>query len=407
MTSGIEDAVFPAERTDPSHPPGCYVADPRRSPRRVALRYGGKAWLVTGYEDARKVLADPSFSSDSTRPGYPHFPLAARERIPGHFVSMDPPEHTRLRRSVAAKFRPRALRSIEPSISALANRLVISGIGRPAGFDLVAHIATPLHGGVMVELLGVPAGDQHLFQECARQLQRHDSSTASRMTAAGRLARYLGDVLKTPDALRAGTMLEELARNLATGEITGSEAVAIASLSIVAGLETTVGLLALTVLALVRDRSQWELVLENPQRWAMPAVDEALRYWSVVQHGVARVATRTVVLSGRRIAVGDAVVVHLPTANRDPEVYSDAGSFDVSRDPRKHLAFGHGPHHCLGAPLARMETMAVIMALIRNAPNLRLVQSESEISYLHDMLIYGVRELLLTAQPPQQPGGDN
>lgn len=407
MRTGPGDCLFPAERTDPSHPPGQYVADPARIPRRVALRYGGEAWLVTGYHDAREVLANSGCSSDSTRQGYPLFPLAAHKRIPGHFISMDPPEHTRLRRTVAAMFMPPALRSIEPYISGLAHQLVASGRDRTGGFDLVAHIATPLHGGVIAELLGVPAEDQRLFQECTRQLQQHDSSVVSRTAAAGRLGRYLAGLLAAPDALRPGTMLHTLGRSLTAREITQSEAVAVASLSIVAGLETTVGLLALTVLALLKDRRQWELVTQSHEWWAGAAVDEGLRYWSVVQHGVARVATRDMMLSGQRIAAGDAVVVHVPTANRDPRVYADADSFDIKRSTRTNLGFGHGPHYCLGASLARMEMTAAISELATIMPDLRLDRSESELSYLHHMLIYGVEELPLVARAPDEPGGQN
>jgi cytochrome P450 monooxygenase len=397
--------AFPLERLDPSHPPARYVSGQARLPRRVPLAYGGDAWLVTGYADSRRVLGDPAFSSDPTRPGYPSFPLAPRERVAGHFLSMDPPEHTRLRRIVAPVFSISPLRSMEPFITTLADRLVAGADQHPT-FDLVSHVSVPLHGGTLAELLGVPAADQRLFQDCTRQLQRHSASAATRLAASARLARYLTGVLASPDAPTRDNLLGRLARSRDGGEITPAEAVSMASLILVAGMETTVALLALTVLALVRDGRQWDLVAGHPERWAGPAVQEALRYWTVVQHGVARVATRDAELSGQRISAGDAVVVHLPTANRDPRVYARADAFDITRDAHQHVAFGHGLHRCLGASLAQIEVTAAVRSLARQAPRLALARPEPDIFYLHHMLVYGLRELHLTSRAGQ-PGGDN
>jgi cytochrome P450 len=406
MRPPAEQWCFPAERGDPAHPPRQYAAGSTGNLRKVPLSYGGTAWLVTEYDDARRVLSDPSFSSDSTRRGYPVFPLAPREKIPGHFISMDAPEHTRLRHSVAAPFRPGTLSAIEPYLAGVAERLITAARDHAAEFDLVSQVAVPLHGDVLAELLGVPAGGHHLFQECARQMQRHDSSAVRRAAAAGRIGRYVGELLSASTQLRAGTILNLLRDSTATGENSQDEAVAMASLSIVAGFETTVGSLALTVLSLLRDRRQWDMVRESPGRWAAAAVDEGLRFWSVAQHGVARVATRDVALSGQKITAGEAVVVHLPSANRDPRVYSQADAFDITRNARNHLSFGHGPHHCLGAPLARMEMTAAIAALASITPGLRLSRP-SDLSYLHHMLVFGVAELPLTAHGPLTPEGDN
>jgi cytochrome P450 len=389
--------TFPLRRSDPACPPPDYVSELSRPPSRVALAYGGEAWLITSFADARQVLADAHFSSDSTRPGYPSFPLATRERVPGHFLSMDAPEHTRLRRVVASGFSASSLRGIRPFITALASRLVTEAV--PARtFDLVSQVAVPMHGGVIAELLGVPAVDQPLFQACTRQLQRHDASAASRLAATTKLSRYLTNVLDRGDSGSQDTMIGVLARSRDAGSITQAEAVAAASLVLVAGLETTVGLAALTVLALLRERLQWDLVVGRSERWADAAVNEALRYWSPVQHGVARVATSDVEVRGHVIRAGDAVVVHLPTANRDPQVHADPDRFDITRDERGHLAFGHGPHHCLGAALAHAEVSAILTALARQAPALALAQSEDDLCYLDNMLVYGLQELYLSVQ---------
>ena len=399
----MKELIFPSARTDPSHPPAAYVHDPSCRPRRTRLAYGGEAWLVTSFHDARQVLADSAFSSDSSRTDYPNFPLALRTRVPGHFVSMDAPEHTRLRKVVAAGFSPSGVKAIEPFIVALAGQF-LAAARRNGSFDLVSDVAVPLHGGVVAELLGVPAAGQELFGACTRRLQRHDASAASRMTANVKLTRYLTDLLASPETRGRDNLIGVLARTRDSGALTGDEAVAIANLILVAGLETTVGLLALTVYSLLRDRRQWDLLRGDPGRWAGPAVREALRYWTLVQHGVTRVATREVVVGGEVLRAGDAVVVHLPTANRDPSVYASPDTFDIAREAAGHLAFGHGAHHCLGAVLAQVEVTTAITALARQLPGLALATPEHELSFLHHMLIYGLRDLVLTWPTEAQEG---
>jgi len=365
-------------------------------PYRVSLAYGGDAWLITGYHAARTVLADTSFSSDSTRPDYPNFPLASRHRIPGHFLSMDPPEHTRLRRTVAADFTAQGLKALRPTMEAVAVELVeaMARQGPPA--DLIDGFAIPLHGRLVAELLGVPAGDRPFFQACARALQLHDASAAQRMAAGGRMNQYLNRLILTrrASASAGADVLSRLAMPQSDGGQLGLEdAVGVANLILVAGLETTVGLLGLTVLALLRDRAQGDLVRADPRSWAAAAVRESLRYWTVVHHGVARVATRDVEVSEQPIRAGESVVVHLPTANRDPEVYPDPDAFDIARDAQGHLAFGHGPHRCLGGTLAQLEVSAAIEVLAGRLPGMRLLDPAAEASFLHHMLVYGVREL--------------
>lgn len=395
--------AFPQARSDPAHPPAGYARDGTRQPWRIPLAYGGEAWLVTGFADARQILADPSVSSDPARPGYPNFPLATRERVPGHFLSMDAPEHTRLRSVVASGFTASSLRAIEPVVAAMADRLVAASAAVPP-FDLISRVAVPLHGGVIAQLMGVPAEDQQLFQDCTRRLQRHDASAVSRIAATAKLSRYLTDALARHDPAYANTMLGVLARSRDAGAVTDAEAAAAASLILVAGLETSVGLCGLTVLALLRYRDQWDLVAGDPARWAVRAVNESLRYWGLVQHGVARVATRDVRVRGHVIHSGEAVVVHLPTANRDPGHFTDPNRFDITRAERGHLAFGHGPHHCLGAGLAQIEVSAALTALARHAPSLTLAQPEDELRYLDHMLVYGLEELLLATQPDPAGG---
>ncbi|MFC9285739.1 cytochrome P450 [Streptomyces sp. NPDC057052] len=387
---------FPAPRTTPWHPPAEYTAEPAGTVRRVPLSYGGEAWLVTDFATARDVLADHKrFSSDATLPGYPAFPLSSKRTVPGHFLSMDQPEHTRLRRLVAAEFSGSRVKKLRPALAANAAGLVDAVAAQEGPVDLVGAVAVPLPALSASDLLGTPLADRDFFLARTRDMQRHDASTAERVLAAGRMSRYLEDLFTAKRAGGGEDLFSRLARDLGTG-LTMDELVGLANLIIVAGLETTAGLVSLTVLSLLSDERQGDLVRSDPDRWAGPAVDEALRYWTLVQHGVARVATQDAVLGGRRIRAGDGLVVNLAAANRDPAVFPDPDRFDLTREAPRQLAFGHGIHRCLGSFLAQAQARAAVAELLRRLPGLRLVDPPREADFLGHMLVYGLRALDVT-----------
>lgn len=386
--------LFPVKRHDPFDPPSAYRPEGAPKLRRVGLSYGGEAWLVADYQTARSVLADSaSFSSDSTRPGYPTFPLASKRPIPGHFLTMDPPDHTRLRQLIASEFSAKQVRSREARITATAVELIekLRHTGGPA--DLVSVVAVPLPGISASELLGTPMADRDFFLDCTRDLQLHDATQAQRVLAAGRMNRYLEKLLVDKTRRPGDDLLSRLAKLVDVNVLSMTEAVGVANLVIVAGLETTAGLFALTILSLLRDSAQGDLVRANPQRWKGPAVAEALRYWTLAQHGVARTAIKDVDIAGELIREGDAVVIHLASANRDPETYSEPDNFDITREARNHLAFGHGVHRCLGSIVAQSTAEIAVAELTTRLPSLRLADPAVELEFLEDMLVYGLREL--------------
>jgi cytochrome P450 len=306
---------------------------------------------------------------------------------------MDPPEHTRLRATVAGDFTLASLKRLRPAIAAHAGRLVEAMAGRGAPVDLVAHLAVPLPALTAAELLGVPVTDRPVFQADATDLQTHDISPVRRSLAAGRMNRYLAGLVGAKRD-RGGT--GDLLGRLATGHhgLDVSEQIGVASLILVAGLETTTGILGLAVLSLLNNLDQAELLRSHPTHWAERAIREALRYWTVVHHGLARVATGDTTVGGRSIKTGDAVVVHLPSANRDPQVFARPDRFDITRDSRNHhLAFGHGIHHCLGGQLAQMQASIALAELFGRLPALRLAAPLSELRFLENMLVYGLSDL--------------
>jgi cytochrome P450 len=383
--------VYPGRRVDPYAPPPEFRSGP--PVRRCTLAYGGWGWLVTGVSAARAILADSAgFSADTTRPEFPDIPLASKRTIPGHFLTMDAPEHTRLRQVVAAEFSPGRVRERQPMMQATVSGLVDDLIAIGIGGDLVKTVAIPLHGLMASRTLGTPVEDLDFFLSVARRLQLHEATPAQRVAAGGQMNRYLERAILASRGAATPNLLSVLAGALDDG-FSLAELVGIANLTIVAGLETTAGLLSLTMLSLLAEARQGDLVRADPHRWAGPAVTEALRYWTVVQHGVVRVATRDVVVAGETINAGDCVVISLPTVNRDVEVYADPDRFDITRNSQQQLAFGHGMHRCLGAAVAQTQTKLAVVELMTRLPTLRLGCPVEELSFLDEMLIYGLRSL--------------
>ncbi|GLZ01162.1 cytochrome P450 [Actinoplanes sp. NBRC 103695] len=385
--------AFPIPRRTPDHPPAEYREAGTMS--RCPLSYGGDAWLVNGFQATREILASSDdFSADDTVDGFPAMPMASKHRTPGHFLTMDPPEHTRLRQLVSAQFTPGRVRRMIPAMREtvldLVDRLIDTG--PPA--DLIAGLAVPLNMAVASQMLGTPGSDAEFFLDVVRELQTFDASPARRKAAAGRMTQYLRRAI--PEAADRGgdNLLGLLAVHLGTDEgFTLDDLVGVANLVIIAGSETTPALTGLTMFSLLRDPEQAALVREDPPRWAKAAVHEALRYWTLVQYGIARVAVKDVDVAGQRVRAGEAVVLNLPTANRDPAEFPDADTFDITRDMRPHLAFGHGIHRCLGAPVAVAQTELAVAEVMSRLPGLRPVVSEDQLAFRAEMLIHGLRAL--------------
>jgi hypothetical protein len=392
MTVDVPDGLtFPVPRRDPFHPPAEYLTAGRMS--RCPLGYGGEAWLVNGFQATREILADgDSFSADNATAGFPALPMASKRRTPGHFLTMDPPEHTRLRQLVAAQFTPGRVRTLTPVMRRAVAGLVDGMVKTGSPADLVAELAVPLPAVTASEMLGTPLSDLDFFLRVTQELQAFEATPAQRVAAAGRMTRYLLAAIE--QAHGGDSLLALLSAHLGGDEgFTMDELIGVANLVIIAGLETTAGLTGLTVLSLLRDPRQAALVRDDPPRRARAAVHEALRYWTLVQYGIARVATRDVEVGGRLVRAGEAVVLNLATANRDPAEFASPDTFDITRDARRQLAFGHGMHRCLGAPIAIAQTELAVAELMSRLPHLRLAVPEEQLEFRADMLIYGLRSL--------------
>jgi cytochrome P450 len=343
--------------------------------RRVVTVRGLDAWLITGYEDALAALSDPRLGSDLREANDPRLlemvPSRQREFMRS-MIRVDPPDHTRLRRLVAKAFTARRVAEMRPRVQGIADELL--DVVAPAGrADLVADLALPLPVTVIGELLGVPAGDREGFQEWTGvMLAGPPGDRAEVERAWRRMWSYLRRLLTAKRARPGDDVLSALiAARDEERRLDEDELIAMALLLLVAGYVTTVNLIGGGIAALLTHPQQLKLLCDDPA--LLPgAVEELLRYDGPVNPGVIRVPTEDVEIGGVRLPRGSTVVVGTAPAGRDPGRFPDPDRLDVTRRDNAHLAFGHGIHHCLGAPLARLEGEVAIGTALRRLPGLAL-----------------------------------
>ncbi|MHC3474219.1 cytochrome P450 family protein [Streptomyces sp. 7R007] len=347
-----------------------------------------ETWLVVGYEEARAALADPRLAKDGTRIG---MTFLDEQLIGKYLLIADPPQHTRLRSLVSRAFTMRRVEELRPRIRQITDTLLDEML--PHGrADLVESFAYPLPITVICELLGVPEMDRAEFRKVSTEAVA-PTSAQSEYAAFERLAAYLTELIQ--DKRRAGPgddLLSDLIRTtaedgdrLSPGELRG-----MAFVLLIAGHETTVNLIGSGVLALLTHPDQLA-ALRADMTLIDGAVEEMLRYEGPVENATFRFAAERLEIGGTSIAPGEAVMVGLTAAGRDGTRHPDPDRFDIRRDARGHLAFGHGIHYCLGAPLARLEARTAIRTLLERAPDLALDGPPGD--WLPGMLMRGVRSL--------------
>ncbi|MFF5703774.1 cytochrome P450 [Streptomyces sp. NPDC012794] len=379
-TTGERPVVLPY--ADPA-----FVADPfplyrhlrEEAPvHRVVIAGGLEAWLVTRYEDALEALSDPRLSSDVRDATDPRLlrqlPGTEREAMLGNMLRSDPPDHTRLRRLVSKAFTAHRVAGLRPRIQAVTDRLLDAVV--PAGHaDLVADLALPLPVTVIGELLGVHADDRHDFQRWTDQLITRGAEPPDPAVvneAWQHMHAYVTGLLRDKRAHPGDDLLSDLvtARD-EERRLTEDELIAMVFLLLAAGYITTVNLIAGGLAMLLAHPAQLARLHSDPG--LLPgAVEEFLRYDGPVSPGIARFAREDVEIAGAWIPRGSTVLIASAIADRDPARFHDPERLDITRQDNPHLAFGHGIHYCLGAPLARLEGEIAIGTALRRLPDLAL-----------------------------------
>jgi cytochrome P450 len=342
-------------------------------------------WVLTRYKDCAEVLASRDFGMRGIEgmlrkqvgPG------PAFEFIANRFHSYDPPEHTRLRSLVAGAFSARRIQEMRAHIEALAERF-LDHVGTDASFDLIEKFAYPLPSSVITEMLGTPMEDRMqlgVWTERILKLQgmpQPDKLTVKEGNAAAEdFVAYMREFIEVRRSEPGNDLLSALIKAEEQGDRLTAEEIAecVVFLSN-AGFATSRNLIGSAVVALLMNREQWELLVDDPSL-ICEAVEEALRYdCSLVS--TLRFALQETVVGNRNLAPGATVFCLLNAANRDPERFPDPDRFDITRTDKKHLAFGGGVHFCLGAPLARLQVEIALSALLRRYPRLRLATEKIE-----------------------------
>ncbi|MFF5770659.1 cytochrome P450 [Streptomyces californicus] len=382
-------AAFGEQFTRDPYP--VYAALREKGPvHRVRIPEGADAWLVVGHDIGRTLLADQRFSKHWSRAS----PALGVVKVSSgtSMLSTDAPDHTRLRKLVARAFTPRRMERLAPRVQEMTDALLDRMLSAPdRTADLVEALSFPLPMSVICELLGVPSLDREKFRTWSgRALSSTDR--AVRAASAETMTAYISGLLDDKRAQAGDDDLLSALIHTADEDgdrLSGDELVGMAWLLLVAGHETTVNLITNGVHHLLAHPDQLAL-LRADFSLIDNAVEEILRFEGPVETPTYRFTTEPVEIGGTVIpGGGELVLVALSDANRDPARYPDGSRFDITRDARGHLAFGHGIHYCLGAPLARIEARIAIRSLLERCPDLRPAADPATLEWRSGMLIRG------------------
>jgi cytochrome P450 len=364
----------------------------------VVLADGRPAWIVTGYDEARQALLDPRLAKDvrtalAARPslvtqGFQH-PLFRHQ-----LLAADGADHSRLRRLISVAFTPSRVAGMRPRIQAITDKLLdavddLATQDPEEPVDLLTRFALPLPITVICELLGVPVADRAPLRSWFEAIFSNGVAPASdpvSRAAADELYGYLCDLVADKRRAPGDDLLSALSASVSDDRLSEAELLSTAFVLIVAGHETTVNLIGNGVVALLRHPDQLDR-LRADLTGVPRAVEEFLRYDGPVQHTTFRMTTEPVTLGGVEIPAHEQVLVVLAAANRDPSRFTDADALDVGRHDTRHIAFGHGVHFCVGAPLARLEGEVAFTSLLQRFPKLRSAGPSDELHWTYRLVL--------------------
>ncbi|WP_055489577.1 cytochrome P450 [Streptomyces sp. TP-A0356] len=403
MKTRPDAPVIPTDRGKcPFDPPAAYArlrAEDPVSP--ITFQVAPKdpsGWLVTRHDLVRQILADDRFSHRNellahvVAPPFPMTEYAPQPSPPGSFAKMDAPEHSRYRKLLAGHFTVRRIQQHEPELTRIVDEALTGMAAQGSPADLVTSFAEVVSVRTVCALMGVSG-------ELMAGVSEHFGAL---MRLTYTLEEFIHHI-ESMDALIRPVVRERMAeqdddffgRLAATGELTEEEMVNLAVLTLGGSLDTTPNMLALSAFALIEQPDQLAVLRARPELWEAGAVDELLRYLTISQLGSSRCALEDVEIGGRTIKAGQTVVLALPAANRDPEVFDDPDRLDVTRNPRKHLALGFGAHQCLGQHLARASLRIGLRELFERFPTLRLAVPADAVPLRDRAMHYGVDRLLV------------
>jgi cytochrome P450 len=356
----------------PLDPPPEYARLRQEAPvTRVSL-WGGRAtpWLITRWEDARTILASHAVSTQGPRPGFlseetPPLP-------PGYFFGQDDPVHEKFRRALTREFLVKRIEALREPTKRIFDQLLDAMIAGGSPADFVEAVALPLPSLVICAMLGVPYGDHDFFQSRSKTLMDGEATGEEKTAAHVELGNYLEQLVETKRREPGDDLVSRLGEHVNAGTFSVRDAADVGAFLLFAGHETTANQISLGVLALLEHPDQLPRLYAGPEELAN-AVEELLRWVTIAHTGLSRTALDDITLGDVTIPAGDPVIILLNSANRDAAIFDDADTLDLARaNARRHVAFGHGIHQCLGQPVARMELQIVLPEVFRRLPNLRI-----------------------------------
>ncbi|MET9268709.1 cytochrome P450 [Kribbella sp. NPDC003557] len=396
MTDSDQLVEYPIPPVDAIDPPPEWQQFRQECPvAHVRLPSGDQAALLTRYDDVRQVLSDARFArtaEGAARVSAQGAGVFDRRR-PGVPQSGD--GHQRWRRMITKWFTAKRMAALRPSIEAMAEELVDAMVadGKPA--DLKASLGFPLPVWVICELLGVPASDRERFSYWSDTFLNLSRYSASDMEAAqAEFTAYMAGHIDAKRAEPGSDLLSDLITGTdSAGERLSDDALVSTGMGLlIAGHETTTNMIGKMMAMLLADRARWEQLLADPGL-VRTAVEEALRYDANAGFGMLRYVTEELALSDGVLPAGTTAVCSMASANRDERIFDDAAAMDLTRSPNVHLAFGAGPHSCIGQSLARTELQVVLDVLLRRLPTLALAVPPAELPLVEGLLVGGLREV--------------
>lgn len=390
---------YTSNRGDKPFDPPAKYQELRECPvSQIDMWDGSKAWFLTRQGDVRAALADELISADNRSPGFPLVSPGSEtltEENPT-FARMDPPEQARQRNMLTADFTHRRIAALRPTIKKIVEQVTDELLAKPKPADLFTDFAQPIPSQVICLILGVPYEEHETIQRFGTTMISHGVGVEALDANSAELTQFFTDLVAHHAENPGDDLLSRLVvERERTGQLTRDDIIGMARVMLVAGFETTAAMIALGMLALFQHPEQ--LAALRAETHLIPnAVDEMLRYLTIFQAGLPRVAVGDTEIGGQKIKSGEAVLCYLPSANRDPSWFEDPDTFDVRRQNTGSVAFGFGPHRCIGQSLVKVEMELAFETLFRSCPNLQLAVDFNEIRFREETSIYGVSALPVT-----------
>ena len=384
-------------------PPEVMELGAARPLSRVRIWDGSTPWLITGYEEVRTLFSDSRVSVDDRRPGFPHWNegmLSTVHKRPRSVFTSDAEEHTRFRRMLSKPFTFKRVEGLRPAIQQITDEHIDAMLAGPQPADVVTALALPVPSLVISQLLGVPYEDAEMFQHHANIGLARYATGEDTVKGAVNLNKYLAQLVeaKMENPGRLGDAVSDLAERVKAGELSVKEAAQLGTGLLIAGHETTANMIGLGVLALLQYPEQAAVLRDTDDSKVIAnAVEELLRYLSIIQNGQRRIAAEDIEIAGEIIRAGEGIIIDLAPANWDAKAFAEPERLYLHRSGAgQHVAFGYGRHQCVGQQLARAELQIVFHTLLRRIPTLELAVPIEDVPLKHDRLAYGVYELPVT-----------